>query len=1255
MQDKQLFTKIILTLLVSLFSQQIYAAGVDDFVITVKTNNVGTTANNEFQIPINNGGGGVTFHYNVDCDDDGNFEVIDYSADYTCVYGSAGTYTIRIEDKIGDGSGFTGIAFNNGGDKAKLLTIEQWGTFAWKFLSGAFWSCTNLVINAVDTPNLSGVTDLSNMFRFAFNANPDTTNWDVSNVTTMHSMFRSASSANPDTSNWDTANVTTMVDMFRNATSASPNVLNWDVTSVTDMTRMFNGVTLPRDDYDKLLITFNAQNVQTGVIFDGGNSKYCATGSHDSLENVHNWAVITDGGVDAGCPSATGDDDFVTVWITSNTGVTNSTSIKIPTFGSGYDYAVDWNSDGIFDEAGITGTIIHDFGVAGTYPIRIRGDFPQFKLNYAGDRLKLVNILNWGINPWTSMKNAFAGAENMIIQAFDAPNLSNLTSVQGMFVDAILAEPDTTNWDTSNITDMSGMFSGAIAANPSVQNWDITMVSDMSNMFNGVSLPTNDYDALLIHFNSQSVQSNIPFDGGGSQYCSSAAQLAHENLINMKGWMITDGGLDPSCPETLADDFVFEVDTTILGSTTNTQFEINTTGTGYNYNVDCDGVNAGTNTVTTQTGNYTCNYASPGVYTIRISDNAGDKTGFPRINSLFHDDVEKIVDIKQWGTGKWISMQNAFIHATNMQVTATDIPNLSNVTSLAAMFNSATLANPDVSGWNTTNVTNMSTMFIGATSANPDVSSWNTSNVTSMDYMFSGATVANPDVSNWNTANVTNMRFMFNGATSAIPDISNWNITGLTVPDSMDNMLTGITLSTALYDATLANFDAQITASGIVFDAGNSKYCNIAAHDGLINTHGWTIIDGGLDPNCLGTPTDDFVIEVDTTIAGSTTNTQFEINTTGTGYNYNVDCDGVNAGTNTATAQTGNYTCNYASPGVYTIRISDNVGDKTGFPSIDSYNHNDRKKIIDLIQWGTGKWTSMSSAFYSATNMQVTATDVPDLSNVMYMSLMFNGASSANPDVSLWNTSNVTNMAGMFSGATSANPDVSLWNTSNVTNMALMFDGATSANPDVSNWNTSNVTDMASMFNGATLAIPDMSNWNITGVTVPFSMDNMLIGITLPRTLYDATLANFNAQITTSGIVFDAGNSKYCNVIAHDSLINTHGWTITDGGLDTNCPPAVENIFSNGFEDVIVFKAAQSQFNYDFSEVSIAEMDELPLLIAEGVDAQQNVVIQIYLRNDLGQMQIKLDKLIEIDGENNQWTEGQWQSIDHKELTTISW
>ncbi len=54
-------------------------------------------------------------------------------------------------------------------------------------------------------------------------------------------------------------------------------------------------------------------------------------------------------------------------------------------------------------------------------------------------------------------------------------------------------------------------------------------------------------------------------------------------------------------------------------------------------------------------------------------------------------------------------------------------------------------------------------------------------------------------------------------------------------------------------------------------------------------------------------PSDDFVITIKTDNAGTSSNTQFAIPTTGGGYNYNVDCN--NDGSNEANAQTGSYTC----------------------------------------------------------------------------------------------------------------------------------------------------------------------------------------------------------------------------------------------------------------------------------------------------------------------------------------------------------
>ena len=65
------------------------------FVITVQTDNPGSSTDTQFTIPTYPG---EMYDYNVDCDDDGTKEVIGASGDYTCNYSSAGTYTVKIMD-----------------------------------------------------------------------------------------------------------------------------------------------------------------------------------------------------------------------------------------------------------------------------------------------------------------------------------------------------------------------------------------------------------------------------------------------------------------------------------------------------------------------------------------------------------------------------------------------------------------------------------------------------------------------------------------------------------------------------------------------------------------------------------------------------------------------------------------------------------------------------------------------------------------------------------------------------------------------------------------------------------------------------------------------------------------------------------------------------------------------------------------------------------------------------------------------------
>jgi len=87
------------------------AALIDDFVITVKTDNTGASTDTQFVLPTFDN----TNNYNIDCNNDGVDEATAQTSSYICDYGPAGlntgsgTYTIRIKDNTGGHTGFKHI------------------------------------------------------------------------------------------------------------------------------------------------------------------------------------------------------------------------------------------------------------------------------------------------------------------------------------------------------------------------------------------------------------------------------------------------------------------------------------------------------------------------------------------------------------------------------------------------------------------------------------------------------------------------------------------------------------------------------------------------------------------------------------------------------------------------------------------------------------------------------------------------------------------------------------------------------------------------------------------------------------------------------------------------------------------------------------------------------------------------------------------------------------------------------------------
>ena len=152
------------------------------------------------------------------------------------------------------------------------------------------------------------------------------------------------------------------------------------------------------------------------------------------------------------------------------------------------------------------------------------------------------DIGSWNVSQVTNMSSMFrfATAFNQDIGSWD---VSEVTDMSFMFSFATFNQ-DIGSWDVSQVTNMSTMFNNASSFNQDIGSWDVSQVTSMFRMFANAALSPANYDALLIGWNAQSLQTNVTFHAGTSKYTSSA-QTSRDNMVAASGhnWTITDGGL----------------------------------------------------------------------------------------------------------------------------------------------------------------------------------------------------------------------------------------------------------------------------------------------------------------------------------------------------------------------------------------------------------------------------------------------------------------------------------------------------------------------------------------------------------------------------------------------------------------------------------------------------------------------------------------------------------------------------------------
>jgi surface protein len=283
---------------------------------------------------------------------------------------------------------------------------------------------------------------------------------------------------------------------------------------------------------------------------------------------------------------------------TANTSVgsSNSDQFKLPlTTSTGLNCVVDWGdstTDTITNH--LAAAVTHTYASSGTYTVKITGNLLGWRFAGGGDRLKMLNIAQWGaLNISTS--EGFNGCTNLTCSATDAPiitsttflryfsgcvnfngaignwNVSNITSMSNMFNGASSFNQNIGSWNTGNLTNMNTMFNGASSFNQNIGSWNTSNVTNMQSMFanatsfnqdisdwnianvttftNFMANKTNlnysatNLDLIYNKWSLQSVQPNISISFGTIKY--TAAGQSGKNVLTgaPNNWTITDGGI----------------------------------------------------------------------------------------------------------------------------------------------------------------------------------------------------------------------------------------------------------------------------------------------------------------------------------------------------------------------------------------------------------------------------------------------------------------------------------------------------------------------------------------------------------------------------------------------------------------------------------------------------------------------------------------------------------------------------------------
>jgi len=262
-----------------------------------------------------------------------------------------------------------------------------------------------------------------------------------------------------------------------------------------------------------------------------------------------------------------------------------------------------------------------------------------------------------------------------------------------------------------------------------------------------------------------------------------------------------------------------------------------------------------------------------------------------------------------------------------------------------------------------------------------------------------------------------------------------------------------------------------------------------------------------------------FVLEVDTTIAGTTGVGNFELRVFGTANNFNIVWGDGTMDRNV----TGNITHNYPAAGIYKVAV---VG---VLPRVNYDNAGDRLKVKKILSFGDIVWGSFIRAFRQC--------GITDINNVIA-----NGQ-GVNSFFLAFATNQLTSIpAGLFENC----PNTTIFQGSfNANQLSTIPQGLFDNCPLVSNF-------VGTFSNNG--SIPNCPSDLFANNPLANNFDLCFSGSTLPTQTYSDMLVSLDQNNQNLNVPFHGGNSKYNSIgyIGRHNLTTNKTWTITDGGVDTS-------------------------------------------------------------------------------------------------------